>query len=65
MSGMNSGINPAGPFLVAPFLSELIHQAAIAASLFVLLRLVRAASRNWLPVVQAAPSEAGPQVRPR
>jgi hypothetical protein len=65
VSGMNSGINPVGLFLVAAFLSALIHQAAIAASLFALLRLVRGASRNWLPAIQAAPPGAGPQGRPR
>ena len=40
MSGMNSGINPADPFLMAAFRSALIHQAAIATSLLALLRLV-------------------------
>jgi hypothetical protein len=65
VSGMNSGLNPASLFLVAAFLSALFHQAAIAASLCALMWMVRRASRNWLPAVQATPSGAGPQGRPR
>jgi hypothetical protein len=65
VSGVNSELNPASLFLVAAFLSALIHRAAIAASLFARLWLVRGASRNWLPGVQATPSGAGPQGRPR
>jgi hypothetical protein len=37
MSGMNSRINQAGPFLVAALLSALSYRAAIAAPLFALL----------------------------
>ena len=61
MSGVNSGLNPASLFLVAAFRSALLYQAAIAASLFALLWLVRGASRNWLPAVQVTPPSAGPQ----
>jgi hypothetical protein len=57
--GVNSELNPADPFLVAAFRSALLFQAAIAGFLFALPRLVRGASPNWLPVVQATPVGCG------
>ena len=48
MPGMNSGLNPADPTLVAAFRSALLHQGLIAAALFLLLWLLWGASRNWL-----------------
>jgi cytochrome oxidase Cu insertion factor (SCO1/SenC/PrrC family) len=48
MPGMNSGLNPADPTLVAAFRSALLHQGLIAAALFALLWLLWGASRNWV-----------------
>ena len=48
MPGMNSGLNPADPTLVAAFRSALLHQGLIAAALFLLLWLLWGSSRNWL-----------------
>jgi len=46
--GMNSGLNPADPTLVAAFRSALLHQGLIAAALFLLVWLLWGASRNWV-----------------
>src|SRR5487761_203313 len=51
--GMNSGLDPSDPTLVAAFRSALLHQGLIAAAVFVLLLLLWSASRNWVPA-QAA-----------
>ena len=48
MPGMNSGLNPADPTLVAAFRSALLHQGLIAAALFLLVWLLWGASRNWV-----------------
>jgi hypothetical protein len=48
MPGMNSGLDPADPTLVAAFRSALLHQGLIAAALFLLLWLLWGASRNWV-----------------
>ena len=53
MPGMNSGLDPSDPTLVAAFRSALLHQGLIAAAVFVLLLLLWSASRNWVPA-QAA-----------
>jgi len=45
--GMNSGLNPADPTIVAAFRSALIHQWAIVALIFVLLLLAWGAARSW------------------
>jgi cytochrome oxidase Cu insertion factor (SCO1/SenC/PrrC family) len=45
--GMNSGLNPSDPILVAAFRSALLHQGLIAAGLLVLLWVLWGASRNW------------------
>jgi cytochrome oxidase Cu insertion factor (SCO1/SenC/PrrC family) len=47
--GMNSGLSPDDPTLVAAFRSALLHQGLIAAGVFVLLWLLWGASRNWVP----------------
>jgi cytochrome oxidase Cu insertion factor (SCO1/SenC/PrrC family) len=56
--GMNSGLSPDDPTLVAAFRSALVHQGLIAAAVFVLLLLIWSASRNWVTAeaVEAAGS---------
>jgi cytochrome oxidase Cu insertion factor (SCO1/SenC/PrrC family) len=45
--GMNSGLNPADPTLVAAFRSALLHQGAIALIAIVFLWLIWATARTW------------------
>jgi len=45
--GMNSGLNPADPTLVAAFRSALFHQGAIALIAIVFLWLIWATARTW------------------
>jgi len=45
--GMNSGLNPADPTLVAAFRSALFHQGAIALISIVFLWLIWATARTW------------------
>jgi cytochrome oxidase Cu insertion factor (SCO1/SenC/PrrC family) len=45
--GMNSGMNPADPTLVAAFRSALLHQGAIALAIVVFLVLLWATARVW------------------
>ena len=47
MPGMNSGLNPADPTIVAAFRSALVHQWAIVALIFVLLLVAWGAARSW------------------
>ena len=47
MPGMNSGLNPADPTLVAAFRSALFHQGAIALIAIVFLWLIWATARTW------------------
>ena len=47
MPGMNSGLNPADPTLVAAFRSALLHQGAIALLIIVFLGLAWATARAW------------------
>ena len=47
MPGMNSGLNPADPMLVAAFRTALFHQGAIAAAIIVFLLLLWATARTW------------------
>ena len=53
MPGMNSGLNPADPTLVAAFRSALFHQGAIALIAIVFLWLIWATARTW-PVAPSA-----------
>jgi cytochrome oxidase Cu insertion factor (SCO1/SenC/PrrC family) len=46
--GMNSGLNPADPVLVAAFMSALLHQFAIVGIVFLLLLLSWRATRGWV-----------------
>jgi cytochrome oxidase Cu insertion factor (SCO1/SenC/PrrC family) len=45
--GMNSGLNPADPTLVAAFRSALFHQGAIALIAIIFLWLIWATARTW------------------
>jgi cytochrome oxidase Cu insertion factor (SCO1/SenC/PrrC family) len=55
---MNSGLSPADPVLVAAFRSALVHQAAIAACLLLLLWISWAAARAWVTAATAGPRPA-------
>ena len=55
MPGMNSGLSPSDPTLVAAFRSALLHQGAIVLLVLALLWLLWATARTWRP---AAPSAA-------
>ena len=58
MPGMNSGLNPADPTLVAAFRSALLHQGAIALLIIVFLGLAWATARAWRRPASGAPAEA-------
>ena len=49
MPGMNSGLSPGDPTLVAAFRSALLHQGAIAVIMIVFLWLIWATARTWPP----------------
>jgi len=60
--GMNSGLSPADPTLVAAFRSALLHQGAIALVIIAFLWLAWATVRTWrltAPASKAAASGAG------
>ena len=62
MPGMNSGLSPGDPTLVAAFRSALLHQGAIAFIFLVFLGLIWATARTWRPVTpagKAGSAEAG------
>jgi cytochrome oxidase Cu insertion factor (SCO1/SenC/PrrC family) len=64
--GMNSGLSPADPTIVAAFRSALIHQWAIVALIFVLLLVGWGATRSWAAGHGAAASApAAPWREPR
>ena len=48
MPGMNTGLNPDDPALVAAFRSALLHQGAIIGVIFLLLLLAWGATRGWV-----------------
>jgi len=56
--GMNSGLSPDDPTLVAAFRSALLHQGAIALILLVFLMMIWATARTWRAAPGARP-EAG------
>ena len=58
MPGMNSGLNPADPTLVAAFRSALLHQGAIALLVIAFLWLAWASARAWRP--PRPPAGGGP-----
>ena len=47
MPGMNSGLSPGDPVLIAAFRSALLHQGAIVLLMILLLGLVGATLRVW------------------
>ena len=49
MPGMNSGINATDPTVTAAFRAALAHQGLIALAIVVLIALLWAASKAWLP----------------
>ena len=49
MPGMNSGINANDPTVTAAFRAALVHQGLVALAIFVLIALLWAASKAWLP----------------
>ena len=49
MPGMDSGLSPGDPTLVAAFRSALLHQGAIALLILVFLWLLWATARIWRP----------------
>ena len=63
MPGMNSGLSPADPTLVAAFRSALLHQGAIALLIVALLWLLWATARTWrLTGASARPGATGTAV---
>ena len=66
MPGMNTGLNPADPALVAAFRSALTHQGAIAGLIFLLLFLCWSVTRGWVSAgTQAAAARAAAWREPR
>ena len=62
MPGMNSGLNPSDPTLVAAFRSALLHQGAIALIAIVFLWLIWATARTWrspAPAGNGGPTRGG------
>ena len=53
MPGMNSGLNPNDPTVVAAFKSAVIHQGVIALLIFALLSLAWVSIREWSPAPRA------------
>jgi cytochrome oxidase Cu insertion factor (SCO1/SenC/PrrC family) len=58
--GMNSGLSPADPTLVAAFRSALLHQGAIALAIVVFLVLLWATARVWRGTADAEADGSGP-----
>ena len=54
MPGMNTGLNPADPALVAAFRSALLHQGAIVGAIFLLLLLAWGVTRGWVTAATQA-----------
>ncbi len=57
MPGMNSGVRPDDPTLVAAFRSALLQQWGIIMAIFVLLLLAYWAARHWRQAASAAPPQ--------
>ena len=60
MPGMNSGLSPSDPTLVAAFRSALLHQGGIALLMLVLVWLLWVTARTWRS--GAVPGAGGPSV---
>src|SRR5580704_3268095 len=52
--GMDSGLNPSDPTIVAAFRSALLHQGGIALAIVVFLLLLWATARTWRAAAPAA-----------
>jgi len=63
MPGMNSGLNPASPILVAAFRSALLHQALIIALIFFLMLIAWRASRTAVGGQSAVAAWREPRAR--
>jgi cytochrome oxidase Cu insertion factor (SCO1/SenC/PrrC family) len=63
MPGMNSGLNPASPILVAAFRSALLHQALIIALIFALVLIAWAAIRTAVGGQSAVAAWREPRAR--
>ena len=59
MPGMNSGLSPSDPTLVAAFRSALLHQGAVALIAIVFLWLIWATARTWRLTAPAAKDGTG------
>jgi cytochrome oxidase Cu insertion factor (SCO1/SenC/PrrC family) len=59
--GMNSGLNPADPTLVAAFRSALLHQGAIALIIIAFLWLLWATARTWRYTTPGRKPDAEPR----
>ena len=59
MPGMNSGLNPGDPTLVAAFRSALLHQGAIALLMLVLVWLLWGTARAWRSAPAAGAAGVG------
>jgi cytochrome oxidase Cu insertion factor (SCO1/SenC/PrrC family) len=59
MPGMNSGLNANDPTVIAAFRAALAHQGGIALAIFILIALLWATSRLWLPQRIAAVAARG------
>jgi cytochrome oxidase Cu insertion factor (SCO1/SenC/PrrC family) len=69
MPGMNNGLNPSDPTVVAAFKAALLHQGLIALLIFLLVGLAWLGVRAWMPpgaaggIPAAAPAPAEPAWR--
>ena len=61
MPGMNSGLNPADPTVVAAFRSALLHQGLIALGILVVLLLIWGTAQAWAPALGRGGAAAGGQ----
>src|ERR1700689_2953486 len=60
MPGMNSGVNPANPVVVAAFRAALLHQGIAALIIFGILSLAWVAARDWRRAEAATAPAGGP-----
>ena len=69
MPGMNTGLNPNDPTIVAAFKAALLHQGLIALLIFLVVGLAWLGVRAWMPsgaaggILGAAPGPAEPAWR--
>jgi cytochrome oxidase Cu insertion factor (SCO1/SenC/PrrC family) len=63
--GMNSGLSPGDPTLVAAFRSALLHQGAIAVLMLAFLWLLWATARTWRPAAASSAMSRAAFAEPR